>query len=255
MQDAETQFWTVDRGDYRNEYFATIERARSELGTEIAQVLSAPEACALTQQYLGSKPRILVMGQETYTNFQPLGEVFECWAQQIGGTIAFDYGYSDVRRGSTTFWKAIDEVYDTFGGKSRRALAWANICSVQRLKSFDGSYSINNVSDLFPDGGPTVRLKVVQWQASLVRAAVAYARPEAIMMLTGELSWMGKHTFAGYAERPVSCDGGHFNVVTWEGCGIPVVQTSHPGARGSKFASIRRSALKYLKAEMGSVAT
>ena len=234
--------WYIDQGAYRRTYFEAIASAPSDMPEELYRLLSTPMACALTQEFLNSPRRVLVLGQETFENDQGLAQcnAFNAWSRQIGGYIAFDYAYGGTsQQASGRFWTAFDEITAALGLENRRSLAWSNLVKVQLLDGTKTSVSISNLP-------AEDQMAVVRWQRNLFRAELEHVSPDGILFLTGDLHWVAKHMFDGH--RLIPREG--FEIVQIEGLDIPMAKTWHPNAR--KWRSVvdaRAAAISYLRTD------
>lgn len=241
-----SNLWSVDSGEYRRVYEKTVDDAKLVLSPDLLAKLSTPEAIALPEEYLQSSQRILVVGQETYKNFQPLTDnSYSAWSSQIGGSIAFDYCYSGTRsQKASKFWVAYEELVSAFAFASRRETAYANLCTVQLLQPISDSVSISKLS-------PEERMQVVRWQKDLYLAMLKFAKPKAILFMTGSLHWVIKHIFDGYVESTVGAEDANYVRCSAESFDIPMAQVNHPNARSiSNLKAKREFAVAYLKEEL-----
>lgn len=244
-------FWHVDHGAYRAAYFEAIARAKNELPDELYQSLSTPEAISLPGACLESPIRVLVMGQETFGNYQRLADCgpgdsggYEAWARQIGGRIAFDYATGgNASQQASTFWRAFDEISVALKLGSRKALAWSNLFKVQIESQTDSvSMSRRTAAD---------QMEVVRWQLDLFRAEMEYIKPDAIVFLTGSTHWVMDHMFKGRHRLRTKDE---FKIVEIDDLEIPMIQTFHPGAarfKGAAVNEVRSKAVEFLKSELG----
>ena len=134
-------YWEVDYSAYRKAHSDAVREAAAKLGNELTAKISAPQAVAVSSEYREAHVKVLVVGQETYHNHQPLagtGE-FAAWGDQVGRFIAFDYGYDGSGRTPTgEFWRAFEEIRTAFNLPSRRALRSTNVCRFSELKPIVG---------------------------------------------------------------------------------------------------------------------
>ncbi len=231
------QVWHINKRVYRTDYYKMIANRKEALPANLLDLLSTPEAIALTDSYVGQTNRVLVVGQETYGNYSPLSSAteFSAWSAQLGGYIAFDFAYEEGATGTSKFWKAFDEIAQYFELPDRRALAWSNLCKVQLLEPIKGSFSIRNLP-------AEMQMKIIKWQHLTMFSELEFIDPDAIVFLTGSMSWILRETFGA----EITEDPAGFNKVNIPGIPIPMVQIAHPNAR-HETATARANALAYLK--------
>lgn len=235
--------------DYREAFKATLESSPT-LGINLESRLSTVHALALTEDYLTSPLKIMIMGQETAGNHDRLDAIDRSvsnwqdtqFERAVAGVRDFDYGY-DKSQGSSLWWSAYQEICDHFGLNSRRATAWSNISKVQLWDASAGSVSIYNLSS-------DDQMAILKWQKQLFLSEIDYAQPDIIIMLTGRMSWMACHLFdqldgGGLAEK-VRIEGAPDNTMGLRSTSLPNAVagfTLHPGARTSTDEKARLRAL------------
>lgn len=178
---------TALEADYHAEIATMLEM--NGLAEATAQNICEPQVLFLTEEYMESPIRVLIMGQETAGVEIPLHQAA---AEGMNRMIErqresfekfnFGMGYSGP------FWRAYDEVCRTFGLTSRRAAAWTNICKVQLIDPISGSVSVEKL-------GSNGCMEVVNWQRMMARAEMRYAQPDVIVMFTGGMKWMARHLY------------------------------------------------------------
>ena len=204
-------YWEVDDGAYREAYFDAVKNAEGSLGAELMGKISAPQAIAVSSEYREARAKVLIVGQETYHNYQPLAQTgpFACWGDQVGRFIAYDYGYDGSdRTPAGEFWRAFEEIRITLGLPSRRALAWTNASKVQRLVDDNGSFSVMSQTPLLQPSRPVAANKIIDWQSEMVRREFDFIAPDVVLFLTGSMAWFTRNTFPGYSEEEIERDGG-----------------------------------------------
>ncbi|MQB20528.1 hypothetical protein DXT90_07760 [Agrobacterium tumefaciens] len=230
--------------DYRAVYVETL-RSAPVLGDALFAKVSSIQAMRLTDDYLASPIKIMIMGQETYGNNRHIRDVpnssdrwlVEEFNRQIQEESHFDFAYGKDPEFSR-WWKAYGEICSEFGLSSRRATVWTNISKVQ-LADNDGygvSVSKLNASD---------KMNLLRWQRQLLLAELQFAQPDVLIMMTGGLSWMARHIFQ-------NGDGGLADEVSIPGAppntrGISAISlgstlagyTLHPASRRHRDAELR----------------
>ncbi|WP_284283620.1 hypothetical protein [Mesorhizobium amorphae] len=97
-------------------------------------------------------------------------------------------------------------------------------------------------------------MDVIQWQKPLFLAELEFAKPDAIVMLTGSLTWLIKHMCEDVRISQMGNQDESFNVVEIPSLNIPIVQTYHPAARASSVNNVagrRRNAVNHLMSQLG----
>lgn len=234
--------WLADKGSYKAAYYEAIESAKTGLSQPLAAQLSTPEAWALTTEYVGAKKRIMVMGQETFGNLASLSaaQSFHSWSAAIGESIAFDFAIGESQEASP-FWRAYQEIIAQLGLPSRRHTAWTNLAKVQLTLEDGPSRSISTLD-------PQSRMDVIRWQKPLFLAEMEFSKPDAIVMLTGSLTWLIEHMYENVRISARGKDEESFNIIEIPALNIPIVQTYHPAARSAvkNVAGRRRNAIEHL---------
>jgi hypothetical protein len=223
-----TDPWYVDRGEYRQTYIQTVERAQHELPKHLLEKISVPEAYALHASFREqTAPRVLIVGQETYGNYLNIRgrSPFDAWENQVREAIAFDYAYGLGVERTSRFWLAFEEIRNVFGLPTRRALAWSNLLKVQLIAPINDSMSTTNLP-------AEDRNHILRWQRALFRKELQFIKPGAILFLTGSKHWIAPQMFdpGRYREYELA-PGATIVEITEPNYKIPMVQTYHPGAR------------------------
>ncbi|MDX8540104.1 hypothetical protein RFM23_21015 [Mesorhizobium abyssinicae] len=247
---ADGMMWLIDKGSYKAAYYQAIESAKIGLSQPLAAQLSTPEAWALTGEYVGAKKRIMVMGQETFGNLASLSaaQSFHAWSAAIGESIAFDFAIGESQEASP-FWRAYQEIIAQLGLPSRRHTAWTNLAKVQLTLEDGPSRSIFTLD-------PRSRMDVVRWQKPLFLSEMEFAKPDAIIMLTGSLTWLIERMYENVRISKMGDEDQSFNVVEIPSLDIPIVQTYHPAARSSAVKNVgarRRNAVEHLISQIGGI--
>ncbi|OBQ67974.1 hypothetical protein [Mesorhizobium erdmanii] len=235
--------WLVDKGSYKAAYYDAIESAKTSLPQTLVSQVSTPEAWALTSEYAGAKRRIMVMGQETFGNLTSLSAArpFHSWSAAIGESITFDFATGETQE-TSPFWRAYQEIITQLGLPSRRHTAWTNLAKVQLTLEDGPSRSISTLE-------PQSRMEVIRWQKPLFLAEMEFAKPDAIIMLTGSLTWLIEHMYENVQISQMGKEDEAFNIVQIPALNIPIVQTYHPAARAGSVTNVagrRRNAVEHL---------
>ncbi|MGX5666531.1 hypothetical protein ACWKW9_11215 [Rhizobium daejeonense] len=247
-----------DQDNYLNALRSMIESAKDQLSPEMYELLSVPSVLYLTDDYWEAPVRIMIMGQETHGVERKLSEAEygsnsfqDFWTREVDDYARFDFGAAYPR---SAFWRGFQEVADAFKLPSKRSLAWSNICKCQLLKAVKDRFSIQMLSE-------AQRREILIWQKELFLAEIRYARPDAIMMFTGGLSWMAARLFsyAHYDEKTEVMWGrigdlpdssGYLIAPRLAEMGIPAAYTNHPAARGEETKARRDIVVDWLKAQV-----
>ena len=254
---------TMTAADYRNEYVRTARQARAELTPVAFDAVSTLQPMALTEDYWKSGLRVMVMGQETRHNYRALSSSWadddsaanDLFDEEMARATDFDFAYGKEQEDSL-FWVAFQEVCDRFGLESRRCCAFTNVYKVQLLSQYKGRKGLSP-STL----GSVDAMSVVRWERRLLRAEIAYAAPDVLVMFTGHLGWVAAENFNSDEQRRrgarahfIPLEGGGSNagrLVSSFLSGIVNGQTSHPCAIRSaeELAAERALLLDRLRAE------
>lgn len=194
----------IDAGKqrYLDIFEKTISTAQASLSDGVYRSVSVPQILYLTDDYLASPIKLMIMGQETLGEGLRVADIdtsYSSWfADYLEVAVTaerdFNFAYGQPQERSP-FWRGYQEICDHFGISNRAATAWTNICKVQMVKLY-GSVSVQTMK-------PGPRIEVLDWQRDLIRAEIEYANPDVIVMLTGGMRWMAGHLFKGRNDTAV----------------------------------------------------
>ncbi|MGQ3241671.1 hypothetical protein [Shinella sp.] len=160
----------------------------------------------LTNEYYEAPVKLIILDQETLGVETPLSTIphaddadFDQFVKRVEAEFSgFDFALGS-RWERTPFWTGFQEACDAFGLKSRRDAAWSNVAKVQTIGAVKGGVSINALD-------PQVRAEIVKWQRPIALAEIAYAQPDAILLFTGDLTWIAENTFRSTVDWTLRTD-------------------------------------------------
>ena len=175
-------------------YLQQVEEAlkMNGLSPQTISKICGPQLLFLTSEYRSAPVQVMIIGQEIGAPDKPLQEIATegldaLVERQKHNFKEFNYDLSG-RHSRSPFWRAFDQVCDTFSLPSRRAVAWTNVSKVPLCTPIGSSVSITNLS-------ASEQMEIIRWQAELARAEIEYAKPDVIIHFTGSMSWMLKHLY------------------------------------------------------------
>lgn len=211
--------WQEPTDAYRQAYAQAISSA-AQLGTVLRERVSIPHTVVATEEYLQSKHRLMIVGQETYGMFDKRiagADPKQTFEKEAAETKAFAHGQKE----SSPFWRGFREACSHFQ-LSPFGAVWSNLVKVQAL---------NEHSTSFLSLAPDERLKVLEWQKPLFQVELTVFEPKLLLAFTGpsydwiwdrmidDLEWVD---IEGHAPRALK-------QAYSPSMGIHLVRTYHPG--------------------------
>ncbi|EDQ06536.1 hypothetical protein DSM14862_00277 [Sulfitobacter indolifex] len=211
------------------ETYNNVIRDAKNLPPEIVENITVPEAIYAPPEYLASPIRVLFAGAEAYGGGQSLSdaEINKTANDRLNWKECFFQKRVVGKKYSTPFWRQFDWIAEGLGLIGREAIAYSNVCRVQRIEEVNGSYSLSAGKPLYADNFGTTRLEVGRWQSPLVELEWVTLKPDVVVVsaIDGH-QWLSK-TFPDLVRRDVSI--GNFRVQIWDNLPVPTIGIRHPG--------------------------
>lgn len=190
----------------------------------LLSIISRPIAISLSEEYLNSSVRLMIMGQETHklqdamTGLDPV----RTYLEGVASYRRFDFaeGGEPAQRRSP-FWTAFRRVCREFDVAEPRGAAWSNLVKVQC--SSGGSAAFTAIPNEHRD-------TLLEWQRELFEAELSYARPKKLMLFTGpRYDWILRRMMPDLELRDVpGIRARKLQVGRSQAFGCDVVRTYHP---------------------------
>jgi hypothetical protein len=232
---------------YIETYNAVIEGAEN-LPQEIKERITVPEAIYIPPGYLEAPTKILIAGSEAYGGGLPLMDAQITLTAQ-DRLAAKEKLFQDVvvaLKKSTPFWRQFDWIAEGFGLAGREAIAYSNVCRVQRIEPVNDRYSLNVGPPLFADDYGKTRMAIGAWQSPLVELEWATLKPDVVIVssIDGH-QWLSK-TFPALRRKKVWL--GKYPVEILKGLPCPTFAIRHPGhGAWSTPTSVRGEFIKMIQ--------
>jgi len=212
---------------YIETYNNLIKSAR-DLPPEILNGITVPEAIYAPPAYLAAPIRVMINGAEAHGGGTPLTEaVIDKTAQErLDWKEMFFQDYAVGKKYNKPFWNQFDWISHGLGLSGREAIAWSNVCRVQRVVPIGKSYSPDTKTALYDNDFGATRLKIGQWQNPLVKLEWELLKPDVVIVSAAQgHRWLNK-TYPDIKTRDISIDG--FRVSIWENLPAPTIGINHP---------------------------
>jgi hypothetical protein len=122
---------------------------------------------------------LLILGQETFGSYNPVGKskLGDAYTAAIGAFIAFDYAEGgEPRQHCTPFWQGFRESCGHAGVPAPHGAAWSNLVKVQVVGRSETSVLSLSADD---------QHKMLEWTYELFHAELRFVAPKRILCFTG----------------------------------------------------------------------
>lgn len=241
-------------GEHMTRYVETyndVIRDAQYLPPEILNGVTVPEAIYAPPAYLAANTRVLIMGSEAHGGGDPLsGAVIDTTAlERLAWKEKFFQEKAVGKHYFKPFWNQFDWIAKGFGLSGREAIAWSNVCRVQRVKPVGTSYAPDAKIPLYDNNFGATRVKIGEWQSPLVKLEWEALMPDVVIVSASEgHRWLSK-TFPNITRHNRSI--GKFRVEIWDNLPVPTIGIRHPAYGRDAPPDVQTKLIELVKDVMG----